>query len=121
MTRLLLFGQGVYFAITGLWALLHIRSFQAVTGPKTDLWLVKTVGALVLAIGAVLSLSSRRREPPAESALLAVGSSAALAGIDVFYSLRGRISKIYLADAVVEVLLALMMLASWPRNRRSNA
>src|SRR5437879_6174180 len=32
--------QGLYFLLTGLWQLLSISSFQAVTGPKHDLWLV---------------------------------------------------------------------------------
>ena len=39
--------QGAYFLATGIWPLLHLASFMRVTGPKTDRWLVKTVGALV--------------------------------------------------------------------------
>jgi hypothetical protein len=31
--------QGTYFLLTGVWPLLHMRSFLTVTGPKTDLWL----------------------------------------------------------------------------------
>jgi hypothetical protein len=31
-----------------------MRSFLAVTGPKTDLWLVKSVGILIAVIGAAL-------------------------------------------------------------------
>ena len=52
--------QGSYFLLTGVWPLLHMRSFLAVTGPKTDLWLVETVGVLVAAIGAGLLLSAAR-------------------------------------------------------------
>jgi hypothetical protein len=33
--------------MTGLWPLVSIGTFQQVTGPKTDLWLVKTVGVLI--------------------------------------------------------------------------
>ena len=40
-------GQAVYFLLTGIWPLLSIRTFQMVTGRKTDTWLVKTVGVLV--------------------------------------------------------------------------
>jgi hypothetical protein len=103
-------GQGIYYAVTGVWPLVSMRTFEAVTGPKTDDWLVKTVGVLVGAIGGVLVLAGRRRralEP--EPALLAAGSAAGLAAIDTIYSLRGRISKIYLLDAVVEVALV----AAW--------
>jgi hypothetical protein len=30
--------QGVYFLLTGVWPIVHLPSFLAVTGPKTDLW-----------------------------------------------------------------------------------
>jgi hypothetical protein len=43
--------QAAYYLMTGLWPLFHRRSFEAVTGPKTDYWLVRTVGVLVAAIG----------------------------------------------------------------------
>jgi len=91
------------YLATGLWPLLHMRSFEAVTGPKTDRWLVKTVGVLVSVIGAVLLIG--RRRPGGELAMLAAGSAAGLAGIDLIYALRGRISKIYLLDAATELLL----------------
>ena len=113
MTRdasgLLALGQGVYYLLTGLWALVSMRTFEAVTGPKTDRWLVKTVGVLVSVIGAVLMLAGLRRRVEPESALLAAGSAAGLAAIDTVYATRGRISKIYLLDAVAEVALA----AAW--------
>ncbi len=32
---------------TGLWPLVHRRSFEAVTGRKTYWWLVNTVGSLL--------------------------------------------------------------------------
>jgi hypothetical protein len=35
--------------------------YYLATGPKTDLWLVKTVGILVAVIGAVLLSASRSR------------------------------------------------------------
>lgn len=108
-TRLLAIGQGAFYLTTGVWPLLHDRSFQAVTGPKTDVWLVKTVGCLVGVIGGVLLASGIRREVPVELRAVAAGSAAALAAIDVTYVSHGRISPIYLADAVVEVALV----ASW--------
>jgi hypothetical protein len=50
--------QGWFYLLTGLWAILDIDSFQRVTGPKVDLWLVKTVGVLVIVIGATRPRSS---------------------------------------------------------------
>ena len=94
--------QGVYFFMTGVWPLLSMRTFEAVTGRKRDRWLVKTVGVLITVIGA--SLVAVRR-PAAPTTLLAVGSAAALGSVDVVYSLKGRISRVYLLDAVLEALL----------------
>ena len=98
-------GQGLYYLGTGLWALVSIRSFEAVTGPKVDRWLVKTVGVLVSVIGAALMLAGWRRRVAPESAILAAGSAAGLGAIDTVYATKGRIAKIYLLDAVVEVAL----------------
>jgi hypothetical protein len=98
--------QGLYFVATGVWPLVHYRSFERVTGPKVDVWLVKTVGALAAAIGTSLLLASRRARPSAETRALAVTSAGAFASIDVWYALRRRISPVYLADAALEAALA---------------
>lgn len=103
--RALLALQGAYFVATGLWPIVHYRSFAAVTGPKTDVWLVKTVGALIAVVGAVIGAASRRQEPPGEVVGLAAGSSAALGALDVIYAGKGRIAPIYLLDAVTEAVL----------------
>lgn len=96
--------QALYFLVTGLWPCIEIRSFQKISGPKTDIWLVKTVGVLVSVIGGVIAAAGMRQRITPEIAGLAVGSSAGLAAIDVYYSSRGRISRVYLLDALVEAL-----------------
>ena len=107
--------QGIFYVATGVWPLIDIVSFQVVTGPKTDLWLVKTVGVLVTVIGLVLLSAARSRRVTAEMVLLAVGSALGLAGIDLIYALSGRISAVYLADAVVEIGLAVLWAVAWRR------
>lgn len=97
--------QGIYYLITGLWALASIRTFMKVTGPKIDIWLVKTVGVLVGVIGAVLILAGMREAVTVELAALAAGSAAGLSGIDVYYVSKSVISRIYLLDAVAEGIL----------------
>ena len=97
--------QGIYYTLTGVWPLVHMRSFLAVTGPKTDLWLVKTVGVLVAVIGVVIALAWWRGRVTDEVALLAVGSAAGLMAIDVVYVVKRVIPPIYLADAAAEALL----------------
>ena len=112
--------QALYYIVTGLWALVSIRSFQRVTGPKTDTWLVKTVGVLVTVIGSVLGISGLRQRISPETSVLAIGSAAGLTGIDVIYSARGRISRVYLLDALAEVGLAsLWILLRLARTRRA--
>lgn len=100
--------QGLFYLGTGLWPLFSMRTFEKVTGPKTDDWLVKTVGLLIATSGAVFLRSGWRGKVPQEVSLLAAGQALTLGGISLFYSSRGRISKIYLLDTAVEgALIAL--------------
>ena len=63
--------QAIFYIATGVWPFVSIRTFEAVTGPKVDRWLVKTVGALVAVIGCALALASRRRQLAPEIVLVA--------------------------------------------------
>ncbi len=107
--------QGSYFLAAGIWPLIDIDSFQAVTGAKTDLWLAYTVGVLVLAIGVVLLSAARSGRITLEVALLGAGSAVALAGIDVVFVARGVIAPVYLIDAAAEGVLVLGWLTAAAR------
>lgn len=109
------FGQGAYYLLTGLWPLVSMDTFQKVTGPKRDQWLVKTVGLLVAVIGAVLAMAGFRQQTTREIPMLGVGSAAALSGIDLVYVSKRRISRWYLVDAIAE--LALVVLWAFVRRR----
>jgi len=111
--------QGLYYALTGIWPVLNIRTFQMVTGPKTDLWLVKTVGILVAVIGTVLALAGRRQRVTPEIRLLAMGSALGLTGIELFYVLQRRILPVYLLDALLELVFVLTWTLARPRNNES--
>jgi energy-converting hydrogenase Eha subunit E len=97
--------QGVYYVVSGLWAIVHIESFQKITGPKTDLWLVKTVGLLLTVIGVGLLLAAYRQQFDPALVLIAVGSAAALLIIELVYVAKRTISRIYLLDAAIEAVL----------------
>lgn len=101
--------QGVYYLVTGLWPILSMRSFEWVTGRKTDRWLVRMVGLLAAAIG--LTLLRARHEPL--DPVLPVASAAAFTAVDLVYVAKGTISPIYLGDAVVE----LGLIAAWVADR----
>ena len=109
LVRLVGMAQAAYFIIGGVWAVLHRRSFEAVTGPKVDYWLVRTVGSLLTVTGAAIALASRRERIGPDLPLLAIGSAATLATIDGVYTARRRISPIYLLDLLGNVAL----IAGW--------
>lgn len=115
---LLAWAQGAYYVATGAWPMLHVDSFQWVTGPKTDVWLVRTVAVLVLAIGLALLLAAWRLRVGPEVALLAVGSALGLAALELAYVMDGTLRAVYAADAAVELLLVgAWLVAAWRAGR----
>ena len=106
MKRKIALTQGLFYVASGVWPLVNIRSFEAVTGPKRERWLVKTVGVLVAVIGGVMTAAAARRNVTPEIAALGAGSAAGLAAIDITYATRGRIAPVYLADAALELAVA---------------
>jgi hypothetical protein len=40
----IMIGQGAFYLSSGVWPLISMRTFERITGPKTDKWLVKTGG-----------------------------------------------------------------------------
>lgn len=105
--------QATYYFVTGLWPVIHMASFEAVTGPKTDDWLVRMVGLLAAAIGAALAVAARDHARVPAVVVLSAGAALAFAGVDLRYGLTGRISPVYLADAAVE--LGILAGLAWTR------
>jgi len=103
--------QGGFYLLTGLWPLISMSSFEAVTGRKTDKWLVRMVALLAAVIGLAVLLASRRKRIPGESLLLASGSAAGFAAVDLYYVIAGRISRVYLLDALAEAVILGLLLA----------
>jgi hypothetical protein len=117
--------QGVYWLITGCWPLISINTFQAVTGPKADNlatgleadhWLVNTVAVLIVADSFVFLVAAIRSSVSFDVVVLGITSTTALMSIDILYASRGTISRVYLADAGLELLL--MFLWIWCLVRR---
>lgn len=102
--------QAAYYVVTGVWSIVHRRSFERLTGPKREYWLVRTVGALAVAIGAALGLAAatqRRRE----GAALALGSGLAFVVSDL--QAARAASRAYLGDALLHLLLLPAWLRPW--------
>jgi hypothetical protein len=104
--------QGAYYLGTGLWPLVHLTSFETVTGPKVDDWLVRMVGLLAAVIGATLLLAAGQGTRTREVYVLAIGSALAFATIDIWYALQGRIASVYLVDAVAELAVAGLLVST---------
>jgi hypothetical protein len=106
--------QGVYFTVTGLWPLISMDTFLAITGPKTDLWLVRTVALLITAVGGTLLVAAKQNEANLSITFLGIASAASLGWVDAYYSLTGVIWPIYLLDAFPEAAIVLgWLLAHW--------
>ena len=101
MRRIIFLSQGIYYLITGIWPVVHISSFMLVTGPKTDLWLVKMVSLLAISVGITILAMWRAKT---RFTVLNYTTALSFLIIDVYYSLTDTISDIYLVDAIVQVL-----------------
>ena len=100
-----------YYVVTGAWAIVDRTSFERVTGPKRDYWLVRLVGALAVAVGASLGsaiATGRRRR---DDTTLALAASLAFVVADV-HAARA-VSRVYLGDVVVHAIFVPAWLRPW--------
>jgi hypothetical protein len=106
--------QAGYYLLTGATPLVSMRAFEAITGPKRDDWLVKTVGLLAIGFGAVLARdASRGRPDPA----VGIAGAVPFAAASLWYGGTHRISRIYLLDGALE----LAFIAAWLAGTRRPA
>lgn len=99
--------HAAYLVATGVWPIVHRRSFERVTGPKTDFWLVRAVGGLAMLCGVTLLNRAVRGGPTSDAKILAGGQAAVFLAADAYAS--ARVSRIYLGDIVLQAAL----LPSW--------
>lgn len=102
--RLLVAIQGSYILVTALWPIIHIQSFMEVTGYKTDVWLVKTVGALLIPIALCMLLNLLIDIDKRPTFVLGAGSAVAFICIDFYYALTDVIADIYMADGFLQII-----------------
>lgn len=103
--RILAYGQGIFYFLTGVWPIVDINSFMKVTGPKVDIWLVKTVGVLIIVISITLLAAAYRNKISPEIILLGSTACIGFILIDVIYVMSDTILPVYLLDAVAELLI----------------
>lgn len=106
--------HGGLLLFSGVWPIVHLRSFEAVFGPKVDRWLVRTVAGLLLT-GSAAQLSAARSPASVDVArVVGLGMAGTLAAIDLRYAPPGRISKVYLVDAAGQLGLIALWLSARP-------
>jgi hypothetical protein len=100
--------HGAFNIAAGLWPLAHLRSFEAIFGPKVDDWLEYTVAGLLTSVG-YAQWRAGTAQDWRHARRLGVASAATLLAIDLIYVPRGRIRWTYLIDAAEEAAL----IAGW--------
>lgn len=113
--------QAAYYLITGLWPLAHLKSFEALTGPKPDRFVVESTGLLFVATGATLATAAVNPAPGRPVRVLSVLTPI----VSTFVTLRHRprVRAIYMVDAVAQCALATWvagseLVSTRPRVRR---
>jgi hypothetical protein len=91
--------HAAYLLTTGAWSM-HRASFEALTGRKTDYWLVRTVGGLAVACALTLGASAVRGQKSPELQLLAAAQAVVFIAAGL-YAARNE-SRLYLGDVVVQ-------------------
>lgn len=101
----LLMIQGGYYFITGLWPIISITTFEKITGPKVDKWLVQSFGALTLSISISLLVASYEGTAGYSALILSIGTAISFIFCEIIFCLKGFISYVYLIDAILHVIL----------------
>ena len=105
--------QAAYYLITGMWPVLHFRSFEALTGPKPDRFTTESTGMLFVASGVALTVAATEGAPDRSSR--ALSAAVPLAAGLVTLRHRPQLRAVFLADAATQSVLALLS-ASASRN-----
>lgn len=95
--------HGAFNIASGLWPVLNMPTFEAATGPKTDEWLVKAVGGMLVATGLTQLAGAGSAVGRRDARRIGIGAAAALTVVDLVYVPKGRISKVYLLDAALHL------------------
>lgn len=105
--------HAAFNVVGGLWPLLAMPSFEAVTGPKADRWLARTVAALMVANGVAQWRATAAAAELPSARRIGLATAGTLAAVDLVYAPRHRISRMYLVDAALEGAWVLAWLRSY--------
>ncbi|MFI6436586.1 hypothetical protein [Streptomyces sp. NPDC050759] len=74
--------RGVFNVVGGLWPLVHLRSFEWIFGPKTDVWLQRTTGGLLVSAGLAQLAAAPGPQGPVQARRIGLGTALTLLAVD---------------------------------------
>lgn len=108
--RIIMLLQGIYYVATGLWPLVHLGSFEAITGPKVDRFTLRSTALLIVIVGALLMLASRKNNPDPGFTALGAATAVGLASVEAVHVRKVR--PVYRLEAIGEIMLAASLLGT---------
>lgn len=113
--RRFILAQGAYYALTGLWPIVHFRSFAKAFALPVHPFQAHILGAMLVVIGAVL-VEQARKEPPGQIiALLGLSVASAIALVELIWLPQlGTFTWLWI-DLGLQLALAVGLLVFYPR------
>jgi hypothetical protein len=105
--------QALFNILGGAWPIVNLRSFEWIYGRKRDVFLQKTMGGLLFAVGCVQLASADSPEEIGLVRRLGIATAFTLLAIDLVYIPKGEMRWTYWQDALCEV----GWIAAWMRAR----
>jgi hypothetical protein len=96
-------GQGLFNVVGGLWPIVSLDTFELIYGAKRDVFLQKTVGGLLLAVGSTQLAAGDTTEELRSMRRLGLATAATLLAIDLWYIPRRQMRWTYWQDAACEL------------------
>lgn len=119
--RLLLAVQGGYYVLSGLWPLVHFRSYADAVALRVNPFQAQAFGAVIIVVGGTLIEATRKEPPGPFPTMLGAATAGALTLISLWWLPRlGTISILWL-DVLVEVAFAVLLVLLYPRAQAGRA
>lgn len=113
--RRFILAQGAYYALTGLWPIVHFRSFGRALALPVHPFQAHILGAVLVVIAAVL-VEHARKEPPGQIiALLGLAVASAIALVELIWLPQLQVLTWLWVDLGVQLALAVALLVFYPR------
>lgn len=106
LLTLLLYWQGIYYGVTGIWALVALGSFSRLTGDSGDPFDMRSISALALVLGIAFIRGAMLEKYLVFAGWLLLGSALAVIIPELIYfdEIWGTL---FLADLLEEVCVAI--------------